>query len=112
MISRENENPRVVVVAGAQGVSGTAVLKQYAAMADTAIYGLSRRPSESSGNIHQISVDLMSPGEVKAKLGQLNAITHLFFGAYGIWRLCLPPGLRQRLKHHQGPAGRLPRVPR
>ena len=33
-------------------------------------------------------------------------------GFLGIWRLCLPPGLRQRLKHNQGPAGRFPRLPR
>jgi len=63
-------------------VSGNAVLKQYAALPGTTVYGLSRRPSESSGNIHHISVDLLSPGDVKAKLGQLNEITHFFFGAY------------------------------
>src|ERR1700719_3590910 len=79
---KEVKHPRVVVVAGAQGVSGTAVLKQYAALPGTTVYGLSRRPSESSENIHHISVDLLSPDDVKDKLGQLNQITHLFFGAY------------------------------
>jgi hypothetical protein len=84
MTAKEKEATysRVVVVAGAQGVSGNAVLKQYAALPGTTVYGLSRRSSESSGNTHHISVDLLSPGDVKAKLGQLNEITHLFFGAY------------------------------
>jgi hypothetical protein len=36
---------------------------------DTTVYGLSRRPAESSGSIRHISVDLLSPSEVKAKLG-------------------------------------------
>jgi nucleoside-diphosphate-sugar epimerase len=84
MTTNENEakDRRVVIVAGAQGVSGSAVLKQYAALPGTTVYGLSRRPSESSGNIQHISVDLLSPGDVKAKLGQLKEITHFFFGAY------------------------------
>jgi nucleoside-diphosphate-sugar epimerase len=84
MTTKENEakDRRVVIVAGAQGVSGNAVLKQYAALPGTTVYGLSRRPSESSGNIQHISVDLLSPDDVKAKLGQLKEITHFFFGAY------------------------------
>src|SRR5690349_19156064 len=84
MTTKENEakDRRVVIVAGAQGVSGNAVLKQYAALPGTIVYGLSRRPSESSGNIQHISVDLLSPDDVKAKLGQLKEITHFFFGAY------------------------------
>ena len=84
MTTKENEakDRHVVIVAGAQGVSGNAVLKQYAALPGTTVYGLSRRPSESSGNIQHISVDLLSPDAVKGKLGQLKEITHFFFGAY------------------------------
>ena len=72
MTTKEAKDRRVVIVAGAQGVSGNAVLKQYAALPGTTVYGLSRRSSESSGNTHHISVDLLSPGDVKAKLGQLK----------------------------------------
>jgi len=70
MTTKENEakDRRVVIVAGAQGVSGNAVLKQYAALPGTTVYGLSRRPSESSGNIQHISIDLLSPDDVKASL--------------------------------------------
>ena len=84
MTTKENEakDRRVVIVAGAQGVSGNAVSKQYAALPGTTVYGLSRRPSESSGNIQHISVDLLSPDAVKGKLGQLKEITHFVFGAY------------------------------
>ena len=51
MTTNENEakDRRVVIVAGAQGVSGSAVLKQYAALPGTTVYGLSRR--RSLGNL-------------------------------------------------------------
>jgi nucleoside-diphosphate-sugar epimerase len=78
----ESNNRRTVVVAGAQGVSGRAVLERYATSPGTTVYGLSRRPSESRGNVQHISVDLLNPDDVRTKLGQLKEITHLFFGAY------------------------------
>ena len=73
---------RTVIVAGAQGVSGAAVVQQYAALPDTAVYGLSRRQAESSGNVRNISVDLLNSDDVLSKLGQVRDATHLFFGAY------------------------------
>jgi nucleoside-diphosphate-sugar epimerase len=79
---RETKSRRSVLVAGAQGVSGSAMLKQYAALSGTTVYGLSRRPSESGGNVQHISVDLLNPDDIGAKLGRLKEITHLFFGAY------------------------------
>jgi nucleoside-diphosphate-sugar epimerase len=78
----ETKSRRCVLVAGAQGVSGSAVLKQYAALSGTTVYGLSRRPSESRENVQHISVDLLNPDDIGAKLGRLKEITHLFFGAY------------------------------
>ncbi len=43
MTTKENEakDRRVLIVAGAQGVSGNAVSKQYAALPGTTVYGLS-----------------------------------------------------------------------
>jgi nucleoside-diphosphate-sugar epimerase len=78
----ESNTQRTIVVTGAQGVSGGAVLKRYAAFPGTTVYGVSRRPAESDGNVRHISVDLLNPDDVKAKLGRLHDTTHLFFGAY------------------------------
>jgi nucleoside-diphosphate-sugar epimerase len=61
---RETKSRRSVLVAGAQGVSGSAMLKQYAALSGTTVYGLSRRPSESGGNVQHISVDLLNPDDI------------------------------------------------
>ena len=84
MIVSQNESNsrRTVVVAGAQGVSGRAVLERYATSPGTTVYGLSRRPADSAGNVQHISVDLLKPDDVKAKLGHLSETTHLVFGAY------------------------------
>jgi hypothetical protein len=84
MTTKQNETKdrRSVLIAGAQGVSGNAVLKHYAALSGTTVYGLSRRPSESGGNVQHISVDLLNAEDIRTKLGQLKEITHLFFGAY------------------------------
>jgi nucleoside-diphosphate-sugar epimerase len=78
----ESNTQRTVVVTGAQGVSGAAVLKRYAALPGTTVYGVSRRPVENDGNVRNISVDLLNPDDVKAKLDHLRETTHLFFGAY------------------------------
>ena len=43
---------------------------------------MSRRSLENDGNVRHISVDLLNPDDVKAKLGHLRKTTHLFFGAY------------------------------
>jgi nucleoside-diphosphate-sugar epimerase len=73
---------RGIIVAGAQGVTGNAVLNQYASLPNTTVYGLSRRPSKGNGNVQHVSVDLLNSDDLKAKLGKLNDATHLVFGAY------------------------------
>src|ERR1700683_5529418 len=78
----ESNTQRSVVVTGAQGVSGAAVLKGYAALPGTTVYGVSRRPVQKNGHVRHISVDLLNPDDVKAKLSHLRETTHLFFGAY------------------------------
>jgi nucleoside-diphosphate-sugar epimerase len=84
MTTRQSEltNQRAIIVAGAQGVSGRAVLERYAALPGTSVYGLSRRPAKSEGNVRHISVDLLDADDVKTKLGHLSAATHLGFGVY------------------------------
>jgi nucleoside-diphosphate-sugar epimerase len=76
------DNNRTVIVAGAHGVAGRAALEHYATLPGTGVYGLSRRSAPRSGKIHHISVDLLNPDDIRAKLGHLSAATHLVFGAY------------------------------
>lgn len=78
----KTQSERSVLVTGAQGVSGGAVLEHYAAQPGTTVYGLSRRAAENSGNVHHISLDLLDADDIKAKLASVLNITHLFFGAY------------------------------
>jgi nucleoside-diphosphate-sugar epimerase len=79
---KDSKAPRSIIVAGAQGVTGNAVLNQYASLPDTVVYGLSRRPSKSDGKVQHVSVDLLNTDDLKAKLGPLSETTHLVFGAY------------------------------
>jgi NAD(P)-dependent dehydrogenase (short-subunit alcohol dehydrogenase family) len=50
----ESNTQRTVIVTGAQGVSGAAVLKTYAALPGTTVYGVSRRPVENDGNVPRL----------------------------------------------------------
>jgi nucleoside-diphosphate-sugar epimerase len=73
---------RDVIVAGAQGVTGSGVVEQYTKLANTRVYGLSRRPLESSGTVSHIAVDLMDESDIRTKLSAVPNATHLVFGAY------------------------------
>ena len=73
---------RSILVTGAQGVSGAAVLEHYAANSANTVYGLSRRSAESHDNIRHISVDLLDRVDIMAKLSVIPNPTHLVFGAY------------------------------
>jgi len=78
----QEEEKRVVIVAGAQGVTGIGVVEQYAKLPNTRIYGLSRRTQTSEGAISHIAVDLNDESDVAAKLTVIPHATHLVFGAY------------------------------
>ena len=73
---------RRIVVAGAQGVIGRAAAIHFAREAGTTVYGLSRRWGEGLAGVEAVSVDLLQPDDVRAKLGPLRDITHLVFAAY------------------------------
>jgi nucleoside-diphosphate-sugar epimerase len=78
----ETSKPRTVIVAGSQSISAKGVFDRYASLPNTTVYGLSRRQGESSGNAKHISVDLLNPEDVEAKVGNLTGVTHMVFGAY------------------------------
>jgi nucleoside-diphosphate-sugar epimerase len=73
---------RSVLITGAQGVIGRAAASHFSARSDTKVYGLSRRAGLGLPGIEDISVDLLKPDDVAAKLGHLTDITHIVFGAY------------------------------
>ena len=73
---------RTLLVTGAQGVSGRAVVEHYSKLPQTMVYGLSRRELAGEGNVKHISVDLLNADDIQAKLSPIQGITHLFFGAY------------------------------
>ena len=76
------EANRTVLVAGAHGVIGRQAALHFAQQPGTEVIGLSRRTGYELPGVRQISVDLLSPDDVRAKLRAEPAITHIIFGAY------------------------------
>jgi nucleoside-diphosphate-sugar epimerase len=77
-----NSIERTVLVTGAQGVSGRAVVDHYAKLTHTRVYGLSRRSLPSANGVDHVSVDLLDADDINVKLSKIPDVTHLFFGAY------------------------------
>jgi nucleoside-diphosphate-sugar epimerase len=73
---------KTVLVAGAHGVIGRAAALHLVQQPETTVIGLSRRTGYDLPGARQVSVDLLSPDDVHAKLGELKAVTHIVFGAY------------------------------
>jgi nucleoside-diphosphate-sugar epimerase len=72
----------VVVVAGVHGISGRASAIHWSAVPDAKVYGLSRRTAEVPAGVEEIRVDLLDRNDLQQKLGGLNDVTHIVFGAY------------------------------
>jgi len=75
----------VVLVAGVHGVSGLAAARHWASMEGTRVYGLARRTSPLPSEIEYVNADLLDRDDVFRKLGKIDGVTHLVFGAY-IWK--------------------------
>lgn len=71
-----------LVVAGAMGVIGRAVIERIAGHPDWDVIGLSRRTPDYESQASHISVDLLDPEDCRDKLGGLTDVTHLAFAAY------------------------------
>ena len=74
--------PRRIIVAGSQGVIGRAAARHFGAQADATVYGLSRRAGDALDGVEAVSVDLLKPDDIRAKLADIGEVTHLVFGAY------------------------------
>ena len=73
---------RRIVVAGVQGVAGRAAALRFASEPDATVYGLSRRAALGIPGVREVSVDLLDPGNARARLGAIRDVTHVVFGAY------------------------------
>lgn len=72
------------LVAGGLGVIGRQLVTHLAALPDWEPIGLSRRAPDpdASASAQYIAVDLLDPGDVRAKLGELRDVTYIFHAAY------------------------------
>jgi nucleoside-diphosphate-sugar epimerase len=73
-----------VIIAGALGVVGRAVLDHFERQTDCEIIGLSRRPPDFETRARFISVDLSDPEAARAALADVRGVTHAVYCAlYG-----------------------------
>lgn len=70
-----------VIIAGALGVVGRAVLAHFEAQADVEIVALSRRAPDFETRARFISVDLSSPADCRAKLAEVKGVTDAVYCA-------------------------------
>jgi len=76
------DTSRVVVVAGVHGVSGRAAAEHWSQAPRTTVYGLSRRAAAVPDGVRPVTVDLLDMDDVRSKLGAIEGVTHVVFGAY------------------------------
>lgn len=72
----------VALVAGGLGVIGRNLVEHLAARDDWDVIGLSRRAPPPGSPGRYIGVDLRDAADVRAKLGALDGVTHIFHAAY------------------------------
>ncbi|ANN19822.1 NAD-dependent dehydratase [Amycolatopsis orientalis] len=72
-----NEERKVALVAGANGVIGKNLIEYLETQSGWRVIGLSRR-----GGPGQIAVDLLDADDTRAKLSGLDDVTHVFYAAY------------------------------
>jgi len=72
---------RTILVAGALGVVGRAVVERFAARADATVIALARRASDFAPQATWISVDLRDAAATRAALAAHPDVTHLVYAA-------------------------------
>ncbi len=70
-----------ILIAGALGLVGRAVLEHCESLPGCEIVALSRRPPEFETKAQFVSVDLADPADCRAKLSPLRGITHIVYCA-------------------------------
>ncbi len=72
---------RTVLVAGASGLVGYAVMKHYAAQPDTEVIAVSRRTPDDTFGARHVAVDLTDEAGCSALFGAMTGVTHLVYAA-------------------------------
>ncbi len=73
---------KVILVAGAMGVIGQALLRRYADDSSDRVIALSRRPLGSMTAAQSLRLDLLSRDDCADKLAQMADVTHIVFAAW------------------------------
>ncbi len=73
---------RTIMIAGANGVSGRAAAQHFVRQPDTTVYALSRRTGGHVEGVRPVTVDLLDPAATRDRLGGIEGVTHIVFGAY------------------------------
>ena len=73
---------KTALVVGATGVTGRATVGQLLAAGDWEVIGLCRRPPADSAGVKYLAVDLLDRDKSQAQLGDVNSVTHLFYGGF------------------------------
>ncbi|KJE19285.1 nucleoside-diphosphate-sugar epimerase, partial [Frankia torreyi] len=72
----------VALVVGAQGVIGRTLVEHLAGLGDWEVIGVSRRGGRPAPRVRHVAVDLLDLDATRAALGNLRAVTHVFYAAY------------------------------
>ncbi len=70
-----------LLVVGALGLVGRAVLRHFESMPQWRLTGLSRRQPDFPTRCEMLSVDLRDPGACEAAAGSLSGVTHIVYCA-------------------------------
>ena len=70
-----------VLIAGASGLVGSAVVRYFAQLPEWEVIGVSRRTPEGVGNASFVSVDLTDQHQCAEVFGQMTDVTHLVYAA-------------------------------
>src|SRR3954454_25028270 len=73
---------KVALVAGAGGIIGRGIVEHLSGLDDWDVVGLARKAPDYESRARFVPVDLLDPEDCKAKLGDLGAVTDLFYTAY------------------------------
>ena len=74
---------QVALVPGASGVVGRGLVNHLLSLDGWEVIGLARSAFDDiHGQARFLPVDLLEPGDCRAKLGELNDVTHVFYTAY------------------------------
>src|SRR5690348_17173531 len=73
---------KVALVAGAGGIIGRGVVEHLSRLDDWDVIGLARKAPDYESRARFVPVNLLDPEDCRAKLGGLDAVTHVFHAAY------------------------------